>query len=256
MQLELRGIIESRYAYFAEYRFQYRAEPQAILAHFSGERLQFLQALLHAAPRAKTWCTLDFEALHQSYPAEHSRVVKALDYLAEQGWIELEAKQMTEVYAVLQPHVDAEALGAELSHYFKTKEASEVARIQGVLDLFASESCLSQRLATYFGDQDAPQQCGHCSVCLGQTASWPEPDKRPPLAGLGFSALCAELMARHQSVQGNAPSAELLTRFLCGISAPLLTRLKARSLSGFAALEDYPYAQVRAWVQDSIKAAN
>jgi len=252
VQLELLGIIESRYAYFAEYRFQYLAEPQAILAHFSGERLQFLQAVLHAAPRARTWCTLDFEALHQSYQTDHSRVVKALDYLAEKGWIELEAKQMTEVYTVLQAHFDAELLCAELSHYFKTKETSEVARIQGVLNLFASAQCLSQRLAAYFGDQDAPLQCGHCSVCLGQTASWPESEKLPPLAGLGFSALCDELMKRHQSVQGNAPSAELLTRFLCGISAPLLTRLKARSLSGFAALEDYPYAQVRAWVQDKI----
>lgn len=249
VQLELRGIIASRYAYFAEYRFKYLVDAQAVLTHFSGERLAFLQAVLHSAPQARSWCTLDFEALFKSYPTEHSRVVKALDYLAEKGWIALESKQMTEVYAVLQSDFDAPALCRELSDYFQDKETSEVARIKAVLDLFASEHCLSQRLASYFGDKAAPQHCGHCSVCRGEVARWPEPDKLPALAGLNFSALCNELMTRHQAHQGSPASAELLTRFLCGITAPLLTRLKARNLSGYAALEDYPYAQVRAWVQ-------
>jgi ATP-dependent DNA helicase RecQ len=248
VQLELRGIIASRYAYFAEYRFKYLIDPPTLLAHFSGERLEFLQAVLRCAPQARSWCTLDFETLQSSYSSEHSRVVKALDYLAEKGWIELESKQMTEVYAVLQPHFDAEAVCRELCDYFQNKETSEVVRIQAVLDLFASETCLSQRLAAYFGDLDAPKHCGHCSVCGGQVAQWPEPEKQPPLAGMNFSAQCSELMARHQTLLGSSASTELLTRFLCGISAPLLTRLKARTLHGFAALEDYPYAQVRAWV--------
>ena len=42
------------------------------------------------------------------------------------------------------------------------------------------------------------------------------------------------------------PSAECLTRFLCGISVPVFTKLKARQLPGFASLEAYPYAEVRA----------
>ncbi len=42
------------------------------------------------------------------------------------------------------------------------------------------------------------------------------------------------------------PSAECLTRFLCGISVPLFAKLKARQLAGFASLEAYPYAEVRA----------
>jgi len=249
VQLELRGIIAASYSYFAEYRFKHLVQPQEILAHFSGERLQFLQAVLHAAPQARSWCTLDFEALQRSYPSDHSRVVKALDYLAEKGWIELESKQMTEVYAVRQPSLEVASVCRDLCDYFQGKESSEVARIQAVLDLFASNTCLSQRLASYFGDRQAPQRCGHCSVCWGQPAQWPAPTPRPPLAGMNFMALCGAWMAHYQSVQGAAPSAELLTRFLCGISTPLLTRLKARSFGGFAALEEYPYAAVRAWVQ-------
>jgi ATP-dependent DNA helicase RecQ len=55
-------------------------------------------------------------------------------------------------------------------------------------------------------------------------------------------------MRKYQELKGGEPSAECLTRFLCGISVPLFTKLKARQLSGFAALEDYPYAEVRSWL--------
>jgi ATP-dependent DNA helicase RecQ len=49
-------------------------------------------------------------------------------------------------------------------------------------------------------------------------------------------------------MRGYPPGAECVTRFLCGISVPLFTKLKARNISGFALLEDYPYAAVRDWV--------
>ena len=142
---------------------------ETILSHFSAERQQFVQAVLDSAPRARTWCTLDFEALAQRYPADHSRVVTALDYLAEKGWIELEAKQMTEVYAVLQVPPDAAALSHELAAYFQAKEVSEIARIHAVLDFFSGDTCMSQRLAAYFGDAQAPLHCGHCSACFASS---------------------------------------------------------------------------------------
>jgi ATP-dependent DNA helicase RecQ len=45
------------------------------------------------------------------------------------------------------------------------------------------------------------------------------------------------------------PSAERVTRFLCGISVPLFIKLKVRTIPGFAVLEDYPYAEVRSWAE-------
>ncbi|MBX9756396.1 MAG: RecQ family ATP-dependent DNA helicase [Pseudomonadaceae bacterium] len=254
VQLELKGIIAPRYAYFAEYKFKYLLEPEALLAHFSGERRQFVEALVHSSSRARTWCTVDFEALYQTHQAERSRVVKALDYFQEKGWIELESKQMTEVYALLQPQFDPAALSLELHDYFQAKEVSEIARIHAMLALFSSEQCLSQRLAAYFGDGQAPLQCGHCSVCAGQVAHLPEAPALPALNGQNFQALCGDFSQRHQALKGTPASAECLTRFLGGISVPLFTKLKARSVHGFATLENYPYAQVRQWAQAQIAA--
>lgn len=245
VQLELRGIIAPRFAYFAEYRFKYLLEPEVLVTKFEGERRQFVEAIVHTSARARTWCTLDFDMLYQQHGADRGRVVKALEYFQEKGWIELESKQMTDVYALLDANFDAEALSEELHAYFKQHEASEITRIENMLALFESAECLSQRLATYFGDANAPQRCGHCSVCLGQVAPLPEPPVLAPLGEIDLDARCAEFNQRYTQLKGGAPSVECLTRFLCGISVPVFTKLKARQIPGFASLEAYPYAAVR-----------
>ena len=247
VQLELRGLIAPRYAYFAEYRFKYLLEPEALLAKFEGERHQFVSAIIQTSNRARTWATVNFDLLYEQHQADRNRVVKALDYFQEKGWIELESKQMTDVYSVLVTDFDPEALSLELHHYFTAHERGEIVRIHAMLALFASETCLSYRLAYYFGDEQAPQQCGHCSVCAGHVAHLPEPPALLPLVDKNPDALCASFIHRHQAYTGSYPPAERLTRFMCGISVPLFTKMKARAIPGFAALENYPYAEVREW---------
>jgi ATP-dependent DNA helicase RecQ len=250
VQLELRGIIAPRFSYFAEYRFKFLLEPEALVQRFEGERRQFVEAIIATSLRARTWATVDFDALYQQHQAERGRVVTALDYFQEKGWIELESKLMTEVYTVLVSDFDPETLALELHDYFKQHETTEVARIHAMLDLFATERCLSYRLAEYFGDHQAPQQCGHCSVCDGHIAHLPEPPVLALLDGNDADALCGQFSRKYQDYTGDAPSAECLTRFLCGISVPLFTKLKARQIKGFAEFEAYPYAQVREWLLD------
>lgn len=249
VQLELKGVIAPRYAFYAEYRFKYLIEPEALLARFSGERQQFVAAIIQGCKRAKTWATVDFDALYQQHNAERNRVVKALDYFQEQGLIELESKQMTEVYSLLDTDFDPQVLSEALYMGFKQHEVGEVARIHAMLDLFATEHCLGQRLAQYFGDENAPQRCGHCSVCHGHVAHLPPPPRLSPLVDKNFMGLCGDFIHRHHEHTGQLPGAERLTRFLLGISVPLFTKLKARGIPGSAALEDYPYAEVREWVQ-------
>ncbi|KPG83402.1 RecQ family ATP-dependent DNA helicase [Pseudomonas sp. RIT-PI-o] len=252
VQLELRGLIAPRYAYYAEYRFKYLLEPEALLERFEGERRDFVAAIIRTSARARTWATVDFEAMYSQYSAERNRVVTALDYFQERGWVELESKQMTEVYSLLHSDFASDALSAELHEYFTRHEQTEVARIHAMLEVFATERCLGYRLAEYFGDHNAPERCGHCSVCHGHVARLPEPPALPPLVDKNFAELCDEFIHRHEQHTGRIPSAERLTRFLCGISVPLFTRLKARAIPGFAALEEYPYAEVREWADNHL----
>jgi ATP-dependent DNA helicase RecQ len=241
--LEMAGVIAPAYSYFAEYRFRFVLEKQAILARFNSERRQFLEQVFACAPQARTWCTMDFEALWQGYQGERQRAAAALDYLQQQGWIELESKQMTELYRVLSQQIDTVTLAEELHGLFEKKEQSELARLQALLAFFTSTTCLSHELARYFADDAAPERCGHCSVCRGEIAVLP-PLPSPGLPNEhGLRAWCDPLIALcHQR------HPRILTRFLCGIATPLTTRLKARDLAGFGQLANHPFAEVLAVV--------
>lgn len=241
--LEMAGVIAPAYSYFAEYRFRFVLEKQAILARFNSERRQFLEQVFACAPQARTWCTMDFEALWQGYQGERQRAAAALDYLQQQGWIELESKQMTEVYRVLSQQIDTATLAEELHGLFEKKEQSELARLQALLAFFTSTTCLSHELVHYFADDAAPERCGHCSVCRGEIAVLP-PLPSPGLPNEhGLRAWCDPLIVLcHQR------HPRILTRFLCGIATPLTTRLKARDLAGFGQLANHPFAEVLAAV--------
>ncbi len=251
VQLELRGIIAPRYSYFAEYRFRLHDAPEVLASRFEGERGAFVQAILDASPRARTWFTLDFAALERlgderGLNVERARVITALDYFVAQGWMVLESKQMTEVYDVLRADLDPVALTNELHAYFGDKERAEIERLHAMLALFESAVCLSRRLAEWFGDTRAPEHCGHCSACLGHVARLPAPAPLDPLASETLERLAGELVQQlHAEGQTTPLTPDLLARFLCGLTGPLLTRLKARRLAGFGALEAYRYAEVR-----------
>ncbi len=245
VQLELRGIITPRYAYFAEYRFKYLLPAEQLVDRFQGERQQFVQSIVSTSQRARTWCTVDFDILWQQHNADRGRVIKALDYFQEQGWIEMESKQMTEVYALLDRDFDAQTLAEDLHGYFVMQEQNEIRRIHAMLDLFAANQCLSHSLARHFGDDQAPAHCGHCSVCEGQHQQLPEPPHLPLPDGNRVAAMASTFVERHTALTGSGPGSECLTRFLCGITTPLFTRMKARQIPGFAALQDHPYAQIR-----------
>ncbi|WP_445400666.1 RecQ family ATP-dependent DNA helicase [Zobellella sp. An-6] len=238
--LELDGIIEPQYSYFADYRFKFLRPREEILAAFQGERQAFLRQLFDGSPQARSWCQVNFEAIRQRAGGERQRVIRALDYLHQQGWISLESKQMIEVYRVLQSGFDPEAEAARLHALFRQKERSELSRLEEMIDFFESDDCLSRRLAGYFADHQAPVRCGHCSVCAGRPARLPPPALPPLPAPAQLEQWCRVL----QQEDGTPLSTHSLACFLCGISTPLLNRLKARGKPGFGALERQRFGEV------------
>lgn len=237
--LELAKVIEAKYSYFAEYRFKFLQDRSFTLNQFQGERRQFIEAIFACSTKAKVWCQVDLEALWMNYQSERSRVVAALDYFHQNGWIELESKQLTDVYSVLPVTQNQEATSQHLVELFQSKEQKDIERIHTMLNLFQSSDCLSYQLAHYFADHNAPTQCGHCSVCRGQIASFPQPQqKQPELAHL--SAWVDEFVQLSPTAISNAAVA----RFLCGISTPIITQLKASKLRGYGSMANVSFEHV------------
>ncbi|SIO36316.1 ATP-dependent DNA helicase RecQ [Salinivibrio sp. ES.052] len=239
--LEMAGVITSQYSYFAEVKFQCIESPQAITDKFHGERQAFVAQLFACAVKAKTWYKMDFQQLWQRFGAERKRALTALEYFHEQGWIALSTQQVTQVFRVNASGIDMSTQAEQLYHLFAQKEKSELVRINQLITLLESPTCISQRLATYFGDHAAPQQCGHCSVCQGQIAHLPPRPALPHIDPQSLSTWCSHFIAACDST----PSAAAITRFLLGLSSPLHNKIKAKSIPGFATLAAYPYQTVK-----------
>ena len=90
---------------------------------------------------------------------------------------------------------------------------AKYAQLRACLEM--AKRCLSHELARYFADEQAPSQCGHCSVCRGEVAVL------PPLPSLtlpnesGLRAWCDPLIAlchsrhRQRSDQGRSDEGTL-----------------------------------------------
>lgn len=261
VRLEMHGIIAPRFAFLAEYRLRYHIEAEALVGRFKGERAAFVRLLVDNIPIARTWGTVDFDRLHhagqaQQIDASRARVITALEYFQDKGWLTLEGKRMTDVYEVCQPNFAIETLARQLFEDCLNRERIEIERLQAMLALFESESCLTRRLAEHFGDRtfDAPSdteqgRCGHCSVCYGHPVRLPEAPPLPTLSDNDFTRFAASFIQRHTEQLGQPPNAQRLAHFLCGLTMPVFTPLKARSISGFAVFEQRGYPDVRQWTE-------
>src|SRR5690606_6645237 len=89
--LELEGYIVGGTPFYSTFKFKPIKSSREILAHFDGERRTFLTQVLSQVKKAKTWMHIDVDAAAKAIGTQRDRVVRALDYLSEQGWIELES---------------------------------------------------------------------------------------------------------------------------------------------------------------------
>ena len=232
--------------------FKFLQDKNHVLSHFDERRQIFLNAIFDTANNAKIWSTVNFERLQQIYPNERERALKALDYLHEKNCIELQSTQMTQVYQVnlmnLNSAIDIEKLSTQLYQRFSEKEHSEIQRIEQLLAFFTSENCLSKQLSEYFADHQLQNGCGHCSVCQGQVAQLPQRPNLAPLTSFNFAELSTEILSKlkeHTSIT-------LLSRFFCGLTTPIFTKLRVRKVNGFAKFENYRFSEVKAWVEQNL----
>ena len=247
--LELEKILRPKYTRFEEYNFKYIQESDFIVDQFNGERRAFVQALFAHCSTKKVWTYLDMEGLYQGYHrAERERVITALDYFSEKGWIELQSKRAVEAFDILNKDFDAAEMGEKIYNIFMAKEKHEIGRIHSLVEFFSSPDCISKKLANYFNDDIKKSRCGHCSSCLAGPASIERSVSLKPLDSYDFSQLAEPFLDQ----AGGRASGLSLTKFLCGISSPAMVKLKAKKLPNYGALEKYSFMDVKKWVEERL----
>ncbi|MBF0289623.1 MAG: RecQ family ATP-dependent DNA helicase [SAR324 cluster bacterium] len=244
--LDMEGVIRPKWTYFEEYSFKYHSEPNYIINSFQGERRRFVAALFNHCHTKKIWTSVDIQAILNSYHTERQRIITALEYFDEKGWIELHAKQSVEAYDILNQGFDIDLMTEKMRALFQKKEEHEIQRIHSMLRFFESNSCLSKELASYFGEHLEKEQCGHCSFCDKGKAILQYTNNLKPLTNFRMEALTAEFI---QAI-GEHATTENLTKFLCGIYTPVFSKFKIKTLPHFGALEHYPFLEVKQWIEE------
>jgi ATP-dependent DNA helicase RecQ len=247
--MEIRGIIKPQYSYFADYRFSLNSDEKNIIEKFQGERKAFIQAIFNHSSKARKWITVNFDTISQNYATDRNRIVAALEYFDAQGLLNLEAKQMVDVFEVCDSNFEIDELAQELFDSFKKKESAEVNRIREMLNLFESETCLSKNLAGYFGENPEWKKCGHCSVCTSGPVKIAKSIELESLANFNYQEICESAKAKMK----DHFSVDLLAKYLCGIAVPIFTRLKLKQEKNFAIFEKYRFSEVFNWVKANQK---
>jgi ATP-dependent DNA helicase RecQ len=238
--LELDGYLESGTPFFSRYQFRPLKTSAEILARFQGERRTFLAQVFRQATNARVWFTLDVEQAARATASPRERVVSALEYLDEQGLLEVKVDGVRHRFRRLRQPESQGLLAADLHGRTLERERREIDRLRQVLDLAGHDGCQVARLGEHFG-QALAGPCGYCTWCLAGR----KPTAIPPRPALPIPA---EVWEKARALRSQRPElfgdARTLARLLCGLTSPRLSREKLGSHSLFGALQDVPFAEV------------
>jgi ATP-dependent DNA helicase RecQ len=239
--LELDGFLEQGTAFYAGYSIRPSAgEWEDVYTTFDPDRADFLRRVVASGKEGRIWTSVDPGAVPDE---RRERVVKALDYLEQQGLVELKVADVRQRFTLLARPRSLVELCDRLAERFESRERSETQRIERVVALVEHDGCQVQSLVGYFGETLAGA-CGHCSYCLtGAAQSLPEPAaaRRPELD----LAVLGRLTAEHPTALGTPRQR---ARFLCGLASPATTKAKLSRHALFGALAEQRFADVLALV--------
>ncbi|MEC8081284.1 MAG: ATP-dependent DNA helicase RecQ [Pseudomonadota bacterium] len=239
VQMELAGAIVPRYSYYSDVKLKWNQSLEQIRAALPIEQQESFNQVAQLTAFKKIWGVPDFDRLHQQ-GLERGAVLSLLEQLADRDLITLETKGLTEVYGV-RTELLTPVLAEELQSYVTQKETSEIERIATRIRFFELDRCLNYNLARYFGDQQAPEHCGHCSVCRGNVLSLDKSSSYQVVDSLSSDMQTAKLWLLQKLPQSQVTPV-LLARFMAGLTQPVFTKLKARQQPSFAKYEDVAYS--------------
>jgi ATP-dependent DNA helicase RecQ len=242
--LELLGVFRQGTPFFAGYRIRPIRAPREIIAEFDPDRARFVGELFNFAKKGRIWYSLNPAEAAKALGQDQTRIVRALEYLEQREWVELQAADIRHRFSRLRPVENPHALVSDLVERFQRREKQEVARIQQVIELVTHTGCQTNFLVGYFGEA-RPHPCGHCTYCdTGRAQELPQRRELPAISVALDTKAFLSLRAQYPESLGAPRQA---ARFLCGLSSPGLTKMKLSRHELFGALSEYPFTEILGW---------
>lgn len=248
--LELKGYLTAGTPFYENYQFKFLQSEASILVEFNEQRREFLQGVFKCAVRKKIWNSIDLSDASRQLGEDRQRLVKALDYLEEKGLIAVKVAGVRYRYRIDQRPESDNDLVDELYLEATQRESREIGRLHEVMDWLQLDECQSSALAARF-DSPLGRDCGHCSWC--------ESGSRLLLSERSESAIKPDELAAARDLQQRnpdvLPSSIEVTRVLCGVSSPAISKARLQRSEQFGKLVHLPYPSVLAAVSGFLDSA-
>ena len=240
VQMELNGYLQELTPFYSRYQFQPLAPSSEILSRFEDERRQFLMAVFKQAQKAKTWFQIDLDETAEVIDCPRDRIVRALDYLAEQELLEVKVAGVRNRFSILRRPDDLDQLSDVLFQNVLELERREIERIRQVIELGSHDGCQVVHLGAHFGEK-LPRLCGHCTWCLNghQPA-----ELLPAEPEIIDEELWKQLLDVWQDQDEPIDDARSVARFACGITSPQLTQTRLSRHPLFGSLAHVRFEEV------------
>ena len=217
-----------------------------ILSRFEGERQQFIAGLFKQATKNRIWFQIDLQAASDALNSPRQRLVTALDYLGEQGMLEVKVAGVRNRYTVLTQPASTEGLAQELSDDASNREQRELQRLQEVVDWISLATCQTSALCERF-DHALEKACGHCGYCESKKAVVMNESKDKPI-----SASVIEDARKLQIEKPNVLATPVdVARVLCGLSSPAISGAKLGKHALFGCCSEIAFSAVLAQLEKS-----
>jgi ATP-dependent DNA helicase RecQ len=249
--LELDGLLRQGTPFYAGYRLRPLgiSSFDEVFSRFDESRARFLRRLIDTGKTGRTWTTVVPDDAAAALGEERRRIVATLEYLDQQGLVELQPAEVRQRYTLTARPDSEDELVGRLLERFGRRERAETGRIENVLALVTHEGCQVCALVGYFGEART-ERCGHCSHCLsGRAQQVPQVEPKPPIETIVHADALAALRSRHPDALG-APRQQ--ARFLSGITSPAASRAKLTKDGLFGSLAERRFAEVLAWCEAAV----
>lgn len=236
-QLELRfGLIRETTPKYTQYQYKE--------LNLATDNSPVAEAIRKGARKAKTWTHVDVDSISKKDNLSRESIVSRLNDWNERGFIQLETKNVHQIYLVLKPlpstGQDRQALSDKVYRELEIREQQDLERMDQVTNLVVGKQCFALALAKHFGDElpDKAQECGHCTWC---ETHQPVELKKPPQVPWDSKAFAKVLEAVPER-----DDPRYLARIAFGIASPRATQAKMTKNRLFGSMEDCSFAVSRA----------
>ncbi|WP_240744978.1 helicase-related protein [Desulforhopalus sp. IMCC35007] len=238
-RLELMEIIRSEGFYYSNIRLAPAASFDEIVSEYNENQASFLRKMFSCCTMAKKWATLDTDQAVVTTGHTRSVILRALDDLANKGFIELQLGGYRQRFRRLDENVNRQDVCTHLQTTFLEHEQMEIARIQNMLDYAQHDGCLTSYLLQYFGE--TIDKCGHCSICLGDSPAHVKKRVNKEIKIHDINTLTQLIKEYPKALSQPRQQA----RFLCGLNSPAVSAAKLlRANPLFGSLAQVPFANV------------